>query len=249
MRRAAVFRMVCLLAILIANPLAAQSRCRQALALGLDVSGSVDAREYRLQLDGLALALADPEVTAALLGQPGAPVRIAVYEWSDPGDERLIVDWTDIATQSDLVAIQTTLRTTQRAAMGPSTGLGAALQAGFALLEQQPNCWTRTLDISGDGKANTGLRPQNVIDSPAGVTVNGLVIGVDDNITGNNRNLQIAELTSYYIAYVIRGPDAFVETALGFDTYAEAMRRKLLRELTTFAIGLLSPPDLRIGNQ
>ena len=243
MRRATVFRAVFLLTILLASPLSAQSSCRQALALGLDVSGSVDAREYRLQLDGLALALADPEVTAALLGQRGAPIRITVYEWSDPGDEHLIVGWTDIASQSDLFAIQSTLRTTQRAAMGPSTGLGAALLAGFALLDQQPDCWTRTLDISGDGKANTGLRPQDVSDSPVGVTVNGLVIGVDDNITGNNRNLQIAELTSYYIAYVIRGPDAFVETALGFDAYAEAMRRKLLRELTTFAIGQLSPAD------
>lgn len=248
MIRAPVFLAACLLAVLLSSPLAAQTSCRQALALGLDVSGSVDAREYRLQLDGLALALADPEVTAALLAQPGAPVRIAIYEWSDPGDERLVVGWTDIATQSDLFAIQSTLRTTQRAAMGPRTGLGAALQAGFALLDQQPDCWTRTLDISGDGKANTGLRPQDVIDGPAGVTVNGLVIGVDDNITGNSRNLQIAELTSYYIAYVIRGPDAFVETALGFDTYADAMRRKLLRELTTFAIGQLSPTDHRIAD-
>jgi hypothetical protein len=241
MIRAALFRAGCLLAALLAGPLAAQSSCRQALALGLDVSGSVDAREYRLQLDGLALAFADPEVAAALLALPGAPVRIAVYEWSDPGDERLIIGWTDIETQSDLSGIQSTLRTTQRAAMGPSTGLGAAIQVGFKLLEQQTDCWTRTLDISGDGKANTGLRPQDVIDNPAAVTVNELVIGVDDNTTGNNRNLQIAELASYYIAYVIRGPDAFVETALGFDSYADAMRRKLLRELTTFAIGKLSP--------
>jgi hypothetical protein len=109
MRRATVFRAVFLLTVLLASPLSAQSSCRQALALGLDVSGSVDAREYRLQLDGLALALANPEVTAALLGQRGAPIRIAVYEWSDPGDERLIVGWTDIASQSDLFAIQSAL--------------------------------------------------------------------------------------------------------------------------------------------
>ena len=30
------------------------AECRQALALGLDVSGSVDAREYRLQIGGVA---------------------------------------------------------------------------------------------------------------------------------------------------------------------------------------------------
>ena len=42
------------------------SECRQSLVLGLDVSSSVDAREYRLQLDGLAEAILDPEVEDAL---------------------------------------------------------------------------------------------------------------------------------------------------------------------------------------
>ena len=48
--------------------------CRQALALGLDVSGSVDAREYRLQLSGVASALDAPEVREKLLSMPAAPV-------------------------------------------------------------------------------------------------------------------------------------------------------------------------------
>lgn len=230
------------LAVLCASA-SAQQTCRQALALGLDVSGSVDAREYRLQLDGLAQALGDPEVVAALMGQPGASVRIAVYEWSQPGDDRLIVAWRDLRTPRDIAEIQTTLQQTRRAEMGPSTGLGAALLVGLSLLEQQPDCWTRTLDISGDGKGNTGQRPQSVRNVPADVTVNGLVIGVDDMGSANQRNLQIGELAAYYTAYVIRGPDAFVETALGFDDYAEAMRRKLLRELATLTIGGLLPAD------
>jgi hypothetical protein len=172
-----------------------------------------------------------------LLGQPGAPVRIAVYEWSDPGQARLIVGGSDIESVADIFRRQNRLRRTQRAAMAPSTGLGAAIAFGFSLLDQQPNCWTRTLNISGDGKGNTGRRPQDVPDPPSGTTVNGLVVGVDDARSGNVRNLQIGELASYYLAYVVRGPDAFVESAFGFEDYAEAMRRKLLRELKTFAIG------------
>jgi hypothetical protein len=223
------------------SPVFSQTTCRQALALGLDVSGSVDAQEYRLQLDGLALALGAPEVVQALLAQPGAPIRLAVYEWSDPGDERLVLDWRSVNNLSDINDIQAVLHSTRRDGMGPSTGLGSALERGFALLEQQPQCWTRTLDISGDGKGNTGRRPQDVTNTPNGVTVNGLVIGVDDSSSGSNRNLQIGELASYYTAYVIRGPNAFVETALGFDAYQDAMTRKLLRELQTIAIGQLSP--------
>jgi len=52
--------------------------CRQALAMALDVSGSVDTREYHLQLDGLASALTDPDVQRAMLAQPGNPVYLAV---------------------------------------------------------------------------------------------------------------------------------------------------------------------------
>lgn len=114
---------------------------------------------------------------------------------------------------------------------------------GFDLLDQQPTCWTRTLDISGDGKGNTGRRPQSVQSPDDGITVNGLVIGADDSALGDTRDLQIGELAAYYRAYVIRGPAAFVETALGFDDYADAMRRKLLRELTTFAIGQVQIPQ------
>lgn len=215
--------------------------CRQALALGLDVSGSVDAREYRLQLDGLAQALGYAEVAAALLAQPDAPIQLAVYEWSDPGDARVIIGWTSISDRAVLQGIQDSLRTTQRGDMGPSTGLGAALEVGFSLLDQQQDCWTRTLDISGDGKGNTGRRPQDVAAPPADIIVNGLVIGADDNTSAASRDLQIGELAAYYTAYVIRGPGAFVETALGFEDYANAMRRKLLRELTTLAIGHVAP--------
>ena len=226
--------------VLIVWSVGAQAACRQALALGLDVSASVDSREYRLQLDGLAIALGDVDVVNALLAQPGLPVRIAIYEWSEPTQERIILPWTEITDETTILSIQTRLRSTQRTDMGPSTGLGSAMQTGFDLFEMQQDCWVRTLDISGDGKGNTGRRPQDLTVIPAGVTVNGLVIGVDDFTTGAARDLQIGELSAYYTAFVIRGPDAFVETAFGFDDYAIAMRRKLLRELKTLAIGQLN---------
>ena len=54
-----------LLALLAATP--AQAACRQALALGLDISGSVGAREYVMQREGLAAALGADAVRAAIL--------------------------------------------------------------------------------------------------------------------------------------------------------------------------------------
>lgn len=218
---------------------AANAACRQALALGLDVSGSVDAREYRLQLDGLATALASADVQAALLAQGSAPVRILVYEWSGPMDQTVILPWTTITNEADLVGAIAHLQSFARADASPTTAIGSAMIAGFAYLTGQEDCWTRTLDISGDGRANTGPRPQDVPIEliPKGTIVNGLVIGAGDPAIGDQRLADIKELSSYFESYVIRGPGAFVETALGFEDYAQAMERKLLRELTSLAIG------------
>ncbi|WP_337248599.1 DUF1194 domain-containing protein [Rhodovulum sulfidophilum] len=60
----------------------------------MDVSGSVDAEEYRLKRDGLAPALLQPEVRAAFLHIPSAPVALAIFEWSGMLDQRQILFWT-----------------------------------------------------------------------------------------------------------------------------------------------------------
>ncbi|PUB12109.1 DUF1194 domain-containing protein [Yoonia sediminilitoris] len=224
-------------------PLQAEAACRHALALGLDVSGSVDATEYRLQLDGLATALDSEAVRQVLFAQPDAPIRIFVFEWSGPDHQRVILPWTSINTQSDLTEVLTRLTSTFRVESSLTTAIGSALQVGFAALGFQSECWQRTLDLSGDGPSNTGPRPQDIApDSlPAGTTVNGLVVG-SGNMRGDDaRFADIKELSAYYRNYVIRGPGAFVETALGFEAYADAMERKLLRELQSLAIGMAGP--------
>lgn len=225
--------------LLLVCPWSAEAACRQALAFGLDVSGSVDATEYRLQLDGLAAAFDDLDVRQAVFGALDARLHVAVYEWSTPGDERLLVNWTELSTPQDLAELQSQLRSTLRATTRPSTGLGPALLYGLDLLEQKSDCWKRTLDISGDGKANMGVEPGALTTFPDWLTINGLVVGADDVSTGDERQVQIGELVAYYRAEVIHGPEAFVEAAIGFEDYEAAMERKLLSELAVLAIGQL----------
>jgi len=210
--------------------LANAAPCRQALAMGLDVSGSVDADEYRLQLDGLVAALTSPEVSETLLSMPQAPVRLAVYEWSAPDFQRMLLPWTDITNGSVLNAIVSQLSAVERIPAGPSTALGLGMTYGVALLSEHEKCWKRTLDISGDGRANTGPRPQDVSDQPAfdGITINALVIGNGGEANG--------DLDTYFRTLVISGPDAFTEQAHDFASYEQAMIRKLLRELQGLAV-------------
>ena len=224
--------------LLLLVPVPAQAACRQALALGLDISGSVDAREYVLQREGLAAALGAAAVRAAILQQPDAPIRLTVFEWSGPAAQTVILPWTEIADAAALDAARSRILTAPRSQQDQTTALGSAMLAGFAMLDAQADCWTRTLDLSGDGIANTGPRPQDVGPDrvPTGVTVNGLTIGADLQPGRDETSADIRELSAYFRAYVIRGPGAFVETALGFADYAAAMERKLLRELQSLAL-------------
>lgn len=223
---------------LIVNAQSAAAACGQALAMGLDVSGSVDPMEYQIQRDGLAAALTSDAVQTVLLSEGRAPVDIAVYEWSSPNHQVLVQNWVTISDIGTLTEVAAHLRTAPRVQGNYTTAIGSAMLFGIDLLEQRAACWKRTLDISGDGIANTGPRPQDVPDAaiPADVIINALVIGDSDRFGRDEHGSDIKELSSYFRAYVVRGSGAFVETALGYEDYAAAMERKLLRELQSLAL-------------
>ncbi|WP_342028792.1 DUF1194 domain-containing protein [Aliiruegeria lutimaris] len=220
-----------------ASHVAAQTPCRLALQLALDVSGSVDSREYRLQLDGVATALLDPEVQAALLALPDFPVVLSVFEWSGKGSQRVLVDWKPIRNEADVTALATLLRNTNRAVMSVSTGLGTAMLFAGARSETAPACSRLVLDVSGDGKNNDGPRPQDVGAAlPPGLNINALVIGPHRPAAVGAQAGETSDLVGYFRAYVLRGPEAFVEIAVGYEDYAEAMKRKLLKELQVLTL-------------
>ncbi|MFX0542555.1 DUF1194 domain-containing protein [Roseovarius sp. S4756] len=226
---------------LLAHP--AEAACRLALALGLDVSGSVDAAEYRLQLDGVANALTDKEVQAALFAMPGAHVALAVYQWGAEDQQRLLLNWTDLHGPGDVAAAAQVLRRANMRFEDPYTALGAAMHYGGALLQRRGDCWQHTLDISGDGPSNSGPPPQmTLMDPGAGITVNALVVnpGGRDNVTKDLTYTRT--LLDHYITHVLRGPGAFAETAQDFSDFEAAMTRKLLRELRPAALSLAGTP-------
>ncbi|MFK7874698.1 MAG: DUF1194 domain-containing protein [Paracoccaceae bacterium] len=229
---------VCLSILLAPTPSLARTDCRHALALGLDVSGSVDAREYHLQIKGLVDALGASSVVNALLSDPLSSVHLYVFEWSGLDDQTPLVGWSEISSESDISDIQDALRATVRRDATPGTALGDAMQTGMHALADRAYCDVRTLDISGDGKSNQGPEPSTIRDAfkKANITVNALVIGADSSGTGTLRQAEIGELSSYFRANVITGAEAFVQIALGYQDYARAMTAKLERELKTMIV-------------
>lgn len=224
--------------LLLAVPAGAQ--CRLALALGFDVSASVDQREYRLMMQGTGAALLDPQVQAAVF--TGLPVTLTAYVWAGAREQMIVAFWRVIESPEDLALFADRVASFPRphgdplGIWGGRTGVGAAMRAGGGLLAQPPAlaCDARTLDLAGDGPSNDG--PNGAI--LPGITVNALAIGGDlplDHETAYER------LSGWYRAHVIQGPGAFVMVAEDFDAFADAMRRKLLRELMPPLLGALTP--------
>lgn len=209
----------------------AEAACRQALMLGLDVSGSVDGAEYQLQLEGLARALETREVQAVALAMPQAPIRLAVYEWGGAAQQRMLVDWVTLQSGDDLAQVAATLRGVESRYDDPDTAIGSAVLWGAARLKAQ-DCWQKTLDVSGDGPSNTGPQPGSLTGAlVAGITVNGLVVGPHARANTSKDLSQVTSLQVYYERHVIRGPGAFVEIAQDYEDFAQAMRRKLQQEM------------------
>jgi hypothetical protein len=169
---------------------------------------------------------------------PEAPVRLQIFIWAGQGGPRTLVDWLDIRDAENLVRVAELLQDGYRWRFSVETSLGNAMLFGAEELKKQSECWRHTLDISGDGKANTGLPPDVVRNSPelAGITVNGLVIGSDKIFGDPNGETELQVLSRYYRTRVIRGPDAFIVEADNFEDFERAMIEKLLKELQLMVV-------------
>lgn len=194
--------------------------CDIALVLAMDVSGSVDAAEYRLQMDGVAQALGDAQVREALLA---GQVALSVTQWSGANQQITVMGWQAMRAPSDIDAFAARLRRVPRAFERGNTAVGAALDHARALFAQVPHCRNWVIDVSGDGDENEGftIGPARRAAVQNGIVINGLAI----------EDLGSAQaITNFYRRWVIT-PGGFVETAQGHADFARAIRQKLLREL------------------
>ena len=224
-----MLRLVLLLCL--ASPAGAE--CRLALALAVDVSRSIDSQDYAIQTDGLAAALQDKDVRTAIFG-PEGEVALAVYYWSGRGYQDLVQPWVILDSPEALDAAIWEVRRTPRPAAPLATALGDALSYGLDLMSDAPDCDRRVIDVAGDGRNNDGISVARTYEREdfTGITINGLAVGAHE-----------ADIVDYYAGELIRGPGAFVEVAPRQSDYPAAIRRKLLRELESPMIGVLSVPD------
>lgn len=192
-----------------------------ALVLAVDVSASVDRAEFALMIGGLAAAFRAPDIQAALQTGPRRAVAVAALFWSDA--QEVAVPWTRLDGAAAALALAEALDAAPRLPLARSTALGEALVAALALLARCPAPATRSvIDVSGDGRANRGRPPGPVRDLgvAAGVTLNALAVVNEE-----------PDLLPYYESEVAGGEGAFAMSCDDYADFADAIRRKLLREL------------------
>ncbi|MEM6943786.1 MAG: DUF1194 domain-containing protein [Pseudomonadota bacterium] len=225
---AAIAVLVALLSV--GAPQTAEARCRLALVLALDVSASVDAREYGLLARGTAGAIRSPEVRAALKALGG--VHMTAFEWSGRFQQHRIAPWIMVEEDIAIDTLAGHIATHPRTTSEYPTALGAALGYAATLLRDAPaDCQRRVVDVAGDGENNHGFAPRHAYSAFNfnGVTVNGLVVASDEAGKGQ-------AAIGYYREEVLKGPDAFLEIAASYDDFQEAMKRKLLREIGVISL-------------
>lgn len=193
--------------------------CDLALILAFDVSGSVNADEYRIQLDGLAEALSDGSVSEALVLHRTA---VMVMQWSGASRQQVSIPWRRIETFEDVDRLSADVSQIERLWRDYSTSIGEALQLALNSFNDVSDCERRIVDVSGDGVSNEGVSPRLLWPEfqAADITINGLAIESD-----------VVDLTGYFRSDVITGPGAFAMSASNYNDYPRAIRMKLLREI------------------
>ncbi len=196
------------------------SACEVALLLTIDVSGSIDRGEYRLQADGLAAALEDPEVAEALLL---AQAALGVVQWSGTGQQTVAIPWRRMLSPAEIAAFADRSRQMERAYAGSDTAVGEAIAFSARQFAAVGDCRRRVIDISGDGPQNAGaaLAPARAAATAAGIEINA--VAIED--AG-----QAAPISEFYRRSVVTR-NGFVLTARGLEDYPRAIREKLLREV------------------
>ena len=204
------------------------------LVLAADVSRSIDTEKFQLQREGYATAVSDPRVLEAIKSGRTGRIGLSYVEWSGLTSQRLVVDWTTISNADSAKSFADRLLEAPRS-FADRTSISAAIEFAMAQLGRAPfRSQRRTIDVSGDGTNNSGRDVAQVRDEALAqdVTINGLVILSETPLAWNPDHTNPAGgLENYYRQNVIGGPGAFVLAAQGFNSFGEAIVKKMISEV------------------
>lgn len=233
-----MIRILCVAALLLAlaGPVGASEDVDLALVLVTDVSRSIDDAEYVLEKQGYATAFTSQAVINAIRGGMTGTIAVSYLEFAGDGEVRIVLDWTLIRDRQTAQAFADRLAAAPRSFHGRTAISSGIDQAVQALVESGFNATRRVIDVCGDGTNNAGRDITAARDDAvrAGITINGLAIINDHPASWTFAHVQPpGGLPNYYRENVTGGPGSFVLEVHDFQSFGEAMTRKLVTEIAT----------------
>ena len=224
------------LAISIALGFATAPRAEETVDLELvllsDASGSIDEAEIAFQREGYAKAITDPDVLKAMTGGWYGKVALTFVEWGDLFHQDVVVPWTMIDGPAAAAGFAAALREAPRKAYGMNA-IGSALDFAHNLLATNGiRGLRRVIDFSGDSAWNGNglpLQPVRAAVLADGITINGLAILC--RVEACSGRPRPGNLEEEFFALITGGPGSFVVTADSRETFAAAVKRKLILEI------------------
>jgi len=215
------------------TPAAAQTTVDLQLALMVDASGSVNQTRFELQKRGYVAALRNPRVLQAILGGRTQSIALTLVQWTGPFLQRQVLPWTMLKDEASIKSAAAIIEQTPRQLFGGGTSISGAVDHAMSLFPQSPfKGERRVIDVSGDGANNAGRSMVRARDEAvsADVTINGLPILAFEPY-----------LDQYYNDFVIGGPGAFMIVAKDFETFGEAILKKMIIEIAVNQKSPLQP--------
>jgi hypothetical protein len=204
------------------------------LVLAADVSRSVDHAKFQLQREGYAAAIADKRVLEAISSGRHRRIAVSFIEWSGANAQQVVIDWTMINDENSARKFGDQLLELRRS-FAERTSISGGIDFSMTQLERAPfQSARRTIDISGDGTNNSGRDVTLARDAAIakGVTINGLVILSERPMAWNPEHTNPpGGLFNYFRDNVIGGPGAFVIAAENFESFGQAIVKKLIAEI------------------
>ncbi len=209
-------------------PAQADAAVNLQLVLAVDTSGSVTPRRFDLQRDGYVDAFRQREVQRAIVAGPAGAVAVAMFHWTGPFLQRTAVSWARLGSAASCAAFANLIETAPRQLHAGGTSISGAIDHARLVLRECPfpgvseGKLRRVIDVSGDGENNRGRPPAAARDDAIAqdITINGLpILAIEP------------ELDTYYREQVIGGSAAFVIPTATFETFGNAVRRKLIQEI------------------
>jgi len=201
------------------------------LVIAADGSGSIEPPEFHWQRQAYARAITDPRVLQAIAAGRRRRIALAYIEWGAPASQDEIVGWRVIDGAAAAKGFAARLLSRRRMAWGHNSISAAIAYAATMIASNRFDGSRKIIDISGDGQ-NVGGPPLTLVRqqaAAAGITINALVLKMGPKTSGPGpAGISLAE---HFRRDVIAGQGAFVMVATRRADFAEAILRKLVREI------------------